>query len=188
MPPGSPPLRRAVLRARRRRDRRHPGAGPSPAAHLSGRPDQSVPLVRWAGRLIVAYGTAHTLGALTAEGAARHAGTWFSGKLWREELSEMSPAMSAYWLSVNSFGPPLVLVGLTVLEADRRGVPPPSFLAWSLAGWTALGFVVTGPGVGQDLVLLVAAGLLVSAARRTSHPGTVGRSRPAGGPLGVQTA
>jgi hypothetical protein len=30
------------------------------------------------------------------------------------ELS-MSPAMSAYWLSVNSFGVPLIMVGLAVL-------------------------------------------------------------------------
>ena len=187
MPSEPPPLRRVVPRARRSRGRRD--LGPSPTAPPSGRPDQSVPLVRWAGRLIVAYGTAHTLGALTAEGAGRHAGTWVSGRLWREGLSDMSPAMSAYWLSVNSFGPPLVLLGLTVLEADRRGAPPPPLLAWSLAGWTALGFVVTGPGVGQDLVLLVAAGLLVAGARQTAdRPRRTRRPHPAGRLQGVRPA
>jgi hypothetical protein len=123
-------------------------------------------MVAWAGRLIVLYGTAHTLGALAVEGAARHAGTWFSGELWGADLATMSPAMSAYWLSVNSFGPPLVLVGLTVLWLHRRATTPPPFIAWSLVGWVVLGVVVAGPGVGQDVLLLVAAGLLLVAARR----------------------
>ena len=38
-------------------------------------------MIKWAGRLIVLCGAAHTLGALTVEGAARHAGAWFSGEL-----------------------------------------------------------------------------------------------------------
>src|SRR5688500_6083314 len=82
-------------------------------------------MIKWAGRLIVFFGTAHTLGALTAEGAATHAGAWFSRELWGEDLADMSPAMSAYWLSVNSFGPPLILMGLMVLWLNRRGFTPP---------------------------------------------------------------
>jgi hypothetical protein len=39
-------------------------------------------MITWAGWLIVGYGSAHTLGALTAEGAAGHAGAWFSGRFW----------------------------------------------------------------------------------------------------------
>jgi hypothetical protein len=123
-------------------------------------------MFKWAGWLIVFYGTAHTLGALTVEGAARHAGAWFSGELWGHDLADMSPAMSAYWLSVNSFGPPLVLVGLMVLWLDRRGITPPPFIAWSLVVWVVVGVVVAGPGVGQDVLLLVAAGLLLAGARR----------------------
>ncbi len=123
----------------------------------------------WAGWLIVLYGTAHTLGALMVEGAARHAGAWFGGELWGEDLATMSPAMSAYWLSVNSFGPPLVLIGLTVLWLNRRGTTPPPFIAWSLVVWVVVGVVVLGPGVGQDVLLLVAAGLLLVGARRVAH-------------------
>ena len=78
-------------------------------------------MIRWAGWLTVFYGTAHTLGAFTAEGAAQHVGAWFSGELWGADFANMSPAMSAYWLSVNSFGPPLIVVGLLVLWLDRRG-------------------------------------------------------------------
>jgi hypothetical protein len=123
-------------------------------------------MVTWAGRLIVLYATAHTVGALTALGAARHAGAWFSRELWREDLSDMSPAMSAYWLTVNSFGPPLILVGLTVLWLNRRGITPPPFIAWAMGGWVVVGTVLAGPGIGQDLVLLIAAGLLLVASRR----------------------
>jgi len=122
-------------------------------------------MIRWAGWLTVFYGTAHTLGAFTAEGAAQHVGAWFSGELWGADFANMSPAMSAYWLSVNSFGPPLILIGLTVLWLNRRGIVPPQFIPWALVAWVVLGVVVVGPGVGQDLILLVACGLLIAGAR-----------------------
>lgn len=123
-------------------------------------------MIKWAGWLIVVYGSAHTLGALTVEGAADHAGAWFSGRLWGQDLGDMSPAMSAYWLSLASFGPPLILIGLTVLWLARRGFPQPPFIAWSLLGWVVVGIVVAGPGIGQDAILLVASGLLLAGARR----------------------
>ena len=128
---------------------------------------RSARMITWAGRLITFYGAAHTLGSLTALGAARHAGAWFSGELWGQDLASMSPAMSAYWLSVNSFGPPHVLIGLTVLWLNRRGITPPPFIAWALGAWTVIGVVAAGPGIGQDLILLVACGLLVAGSRRT---------------------
>ena len=37
----------------------------------------------------------------------------------------MSPAMSAYWLSVNSLGPTLILIVLIVLWLNRRGIIAP---------------------------------------------------------------
>ncbi|MGW7056653.1 DUF6463 family protein [Streptomyces sp. NPDC054887] len=127
-------------------------------------------MIKWAGRLIVFYGAAHTLGALTVLGAARrHAGTWFSREMWDEDLSDMSPAMSAYWLSVNSFGPPLILLGLTVLWLNRRGITPPPFIAWSMACWIGLGVLIAGPGIGQDLILLTACGLLLAGPRRSAR-------------------
>jgi hypothetical protein len=63
-------------------------------------------MIKWAGWLIVFYGTAHTLAALTLEGAAGHAGMWFSGELWGEDFSAMSAAGTAYWFSLASFGMP----------------------------------------------------------------------------------
>src|ERR671914_210535 len=38
-------------------------------------------MIKWAGRLMVLYRAAHTPGAPTVEGAARRAGSWFSGEL-----------------------------------------------------------------------------------------------------------
>ncbi|WP_067814218.1 DUF6463 family protein [Actinomadura kijaniata] len=99
-------------------------------------------MIKWAGWIITLCGIAHTVGALTVEKAARHAGTWFSGGLWEEELSEMSPAGSAYFLSLDSFGVPLTLVGLIVLWLERRGITPPMFIAWILAVWTLFDAVI----------------------------------------------
>ncbi len=130
-------------------------------------------MIRWAGRLMVLYGAAHTLGALTVEGAARHAGAWYRRDLWGDDFSDRSPAMSAYWLSVNSFGPPVLLLGLTVLWLDRRDLTPPPFIGWSLGAWVVLGAFVLGPQAGQDLILLVACGLLLAGARSKA------RRRPA---------
>ncbi len=126
-------------------------------------------MITWAGRLLVLYGAAHTIGAFAVEGAARHAGAWFRGELWGADLSAMSQPTSAYWLSVTSFGPPLILIGLTVLWLDRRGTTPPRFIAWALGAWTLLDIVLAGPGGGQGLIMLLAVVLLLAGARR-NHP------------------
>lgn len=125
-------------------------------------------MIKWAGRLMVLYGAAHTLGALTVEGAARHAGAWFSGELWNDDFSDMSPANSALWLSLDSFGPPLIVIGLTVLWLDRRGITPPPFIGWTLGTLTvvdaAILFKTPWP------ILLLANALLLVGARRNQKP------------------
>ncbi|TWD84647.1 hypothetical protein FB561_5841 [Kribbella amoyensis] len=95
-------------------------------------------MITWAGWLITAFGTLHTLGALTVEKAATHADVWFARGLWDEGFQSMSPAMSAYWFSVDSFGIPLALLGLVVVWMGRRGIVPPTFLVWGLGAWWAL--------------------------------------------------
>ncbi|MEU1430332.1 DUF6463 family protein [Nocardia sp. NPDC005746] len=122
-------------------------------------------MITWAGRLIVFFGAAHTTLALTLEGAARHAGDWFSGALWHDDLSAMSPANSALWLSLDSFGIPLATVGLIVLWLDRRALTPPPFIAWILGAWTILGAVIMP--LTPWPIMAVATGLLVAGAR---HP------------------
>ena len=132
-------------------------------------------MIKWAGWLMALYGAAHTLGALTVEGAALHAGAWFSGQLWGEDLAAMSPANSAYWLSLGSFGVPLVLIGAVVLWLDRRGITPPPFIAWTLGILTAVDAVINLPSPWP--VLLLANVLLLVGTRRAGRdhrmPGAV---------------
>ncbi|MFJ8584656.1 DUF6463 family protein [Streptomyces sp. NPDC093595] len=125
-------------------------------------------MVKWAGWIIALAGLGHTLGSLV-EAAPDHAGTWFGGVWNLGDYPGMSDATVAWWYSVFSFGPPLLLIGLTVLWLERRGVTPPLFLSWALVGWVAVGFVVDGPS--PLLVLLVAAGLLAAGARRARRRG-----------------
>lgn len=121
-------------------------------------------MIKWAGWLIAFYGAAHTLGALTVEGAARHAGAWFSGALWTDDFAAMSSANSAYWLSLGSFGIPLIVVGLTVVWLNHRGITPPPFIAWMLGIWTIVDAVVLL--LTPWPVLLIASILLLCGSRR----------------------
>ncbi|MEU3352854.1 DUF6463 family protein [Streptomyces sp. NPDC037389] len=126
-------------------------------------------MIKWAGWIITLYGAAHTLGALTVEKAGSHVGAWFGGALWRDDLAGMSPANSAYWLSLASFGPPLILLGLTVLWMDRRGITPPSFIAWALLALTLVGAVVLF--LTPWPVILFASVLLLVGVRRAARRG-----------------
>lgn len=121
-------------------------------------------MIKWAGGLMVFYGAAHTVGALTVEGAARHAGAWFSGELWRDDLADMSSANSAFWLSLGSFGVPLILLGLTVLWLDRRGITPPSFIAWTLGILTVVDAMIM-VFIPWPILLLAVVLLLVGSRR-----------------------
>ncbi|MGL4235766.1 DUF6463 family protein [Tabrizicola sp.] len=121
-------------------------------------------MIKWAGWLIVFYGTAHTLGALTLEGAAEHAGAWFSGELWSEDFSAMDAAGTAYWFSLASFGLPLTLIGLMVLWMNRRRIVPPPFLGVTLGLWTMIDATVLL--LTPWPILLVASGLLFFGSRQ----------------------
>lgn len=144
--------------------RRNPPAVGHPCRESQDRRGRS--LIGWGGGLIALYGTAHTVGAFVAEGAARHVGTWFSGALRGADLSAMSPEMSAYWLSVNSFGPSFVVIGSAVLWMNRHGIIPPRFIAYCVAGWAVLDMVIAGLGVGQNLILITGCVLLLAGTRR----------------------
>ncbi|AYF77343.1 hypothetical protein D7D52_29950 [Nocardia yunnanensis] len=124
-------------------------------------------MIAWAGRLIVLFGAAHTILALTLMRAARYAGDWFTGALWHDDLAAMSPANSALWLSLDSFGVPLILVGMTVLWFDRHGITPPPFIAWALGLWTVFGAVVLL--LTPWPIMAVATGLLIAGSRRPAR-------------------
>lgn len=125
----------------------------------------------WAGFLTMLYGTAHTIGAFIVLGAAQYIGSWVSGRLLSEDLADIeswSAALSAYWASVNSFGPPLILLGAVIVWLATRGITPPAFIAWALLGWTMIDAVLSGFG-GQALIILVAVALLLVSAHRTRN-------------------
>lgn len=126
-------------------------------------------MIKWAGRIIALCGIAHLLGALWMT-APRYAEGWFGLALWEAQnrnLVEMSHPTAAFWFTVYCFSVPLILVGLTVLWLDRRGVTPPTFIAWTVAAWTLVGEVLSGPS--PLVLLLLAAGLLLAGARRATH-------------------
>jgi len=70
-------------------------------------------------------------------------------------------------LSLDSFGVPLIVVGLVVLWLDRRGILPPPFIAWVLGAWTVLDAVILA--LTPWPIMLVAVGLLLAGARRAAH-------------------
>jgi hypothetical protein len=74
---------------------------------------------------------------------------------------------AAFWFTVYCFSVPLILVGLTVLWLQRRGITPPTFIAWTVAAWTLVGEVLSGPS--PLVLLLLAAGLLLAGARRATR-------------------
>lgn len=125
-------------------------------------------MIKWAGWLITLCGVGHTLGSLI-ETAPHYAGDWFRWALWEEQNSDplaMTHTTAAFWYSVYSFGPPLFVVGLTVLWLNRRGIIPPPFIAWCAVAWTSTTTVLSGPS--PLLLLLIAAALLLAGARRGS--------------------
>jgi hypothetical protein len=120
--------------------------------------------VRWAGRILVIFGTGHLTGAFALT-VREHADRWLSLELWRldEGILDMSPAMAAFWLTTGSFAAPLVLLGAVLLWLDRRGMAPPRFVAWPLVAWSALAALLLEPA--PWLLITAAGGLLVAAGR-----------------------
>ncbi|MBA3379765.1 MAG: hypothetical protein H0T93_12860, partial [Chloroflexia bacterium] len=56
-----------------------------------------------------------------------------------------------------------IVVGLTVLWLDRRGITPPAFIAWMLGIWTVIVLLTPWP------ILLLATVLLLAGIRRARH-------------------
>lgn len=71
------------------------------------------------------------------------------------------------YASVYSFSVPLILLGLTVLWLRRRGITPPSFIAWTLAVLTAVDAVIA-PFTPWP-ILMLANVLLLLGGRRAAN-------------------
>lgn len=125
-------------------------------------------MIKWAGWIITLCGIGHTVGSLV-ETAPDNARAWFDGSLWSGggDYTDWSGPVASFWYTLYSFGPPLLLIGVTVLWMERRGITPPPFIAWAVATWVIVTFVASGPSPLP--LLLVAAGLLLAGARRAER-------------------
>ena len=111
--------------------------------------------------------------------APHHVDAWFSGALWDDDLAHMSAANGAYWLTFGSFGVPQAVIGLMVLWLDRRGIVPPSFIAWTLAANAVICGMIFDAFSPWPVDVLSAALLLAGAraARRGTRASPPPRSR-----------
>ncbi|MBB4930182.1 hypothetical protein F4561_001002 [Lipingzhangella halophila] len=130
---------------------------------------RSTTLNRLAGWAMVAIGVVHTAVFLPHPYWA----DWLSGDLWAG--GGAPEAVAVFWALPGSFVPVLVVLGLLVARAGRRGEALPGYTGWVLGAWALLCVLLIGPS--GFLLGLVPAALLIAAnlvARR--RPAAVGRS------------
>ncbi|MET9216590.1 MULTISPECIES: DUF6463 family protein [unclassified Nocardia] len=115
-------------------------------------------MITWAGRVLAFLGAAHVVAATLL--GHRHYGEWFTFGLWLPDadITELPPAIGAFWMGPGSFGVPLLLLGCLIVWLDRRAIAPPAFLAWSLLVWTVCCALIFEPA---PWVLAAAASVLL---------------------------
>ncbi|MEU7138544.1 hypothetical protein ABZ942_03725 [Nocardia sp. NPDC046473] len=120
--------------------------------------------VVWAGRLIALLGAGHTVGALIL--TRDFLDDWLSGELWDipQNLGAPQPMVGAFFVSVASFGVPLLLLGVAISRMGRHGVVPSPLLAWGVAAWITVCDLVGGPS--PLLLAWISIVTLLIAARR----------------------
>ncbi|MFE3453260.1 DUF6463 family protein [Nonomuraea sp. NPDC059194] len=117
-----------------------------------------------AGRITAFLGALHLV--ICAVFSLSYVSGWVSGGLWfpANGLSALSPAAGAFWLTVGSFGLPLLTLGLLISWLGKRNVVPPAFVAWLLGGWGTVGALAFEPS--PFLLIWAPAVVLLLAARR----------------------
>ncbi|GAA2389885.1 DUF6463 family protein [Nonomuraea africana] len=117
-----------------------------------------------AGRITAFLGALHLV--LTLAFNLQYLPAWFTGRLWfpANGLNELPPDVGAFWLTIGSFGLPLLLLGLLIGWLGRRDVTPPAFLAWTLGAWGTILALLFEPS--PAILLWVPAVMLLVAARR----------------------
>jgi hypothetical protein len=84
---------------------------------------------------MVAQGVCHLL--ITGWLSRKHIGGWLAGSAWPPAggLSDMGPAVGAFWLTFGSFALPQLLLGALIAKQGREGRTVPAYVGWGLAGW-----------------------------------------------------
>ncbi|MEU4703899.1 DUF6463 family protein [Nonomuraea dietziae] len=120
----------------------------------------------WAGQITAFLGALHLVS--TTVMSMDHVPAWFAGQLWfpKNALTNLTPEQGAFWLTIGSFGLPLLSLGLLVGWLGRRGTLPPMFVAWMLGGWGTLGAALLEPT--PFILTWVPAAMLLRAARKSA--------------------
>lgn len=131
-------------------------------------------MTRLAGILLAALGAIHIVltTALNLDSWARWTGTglWASVPPPNGDFGEDQYVL---WLTLGSFGVPLLVLGLFVAGTARRGGVVPAYVGWVVGAWALLLSVVLVAVPGW--LVLVPAVLIVRGAR---HSGSVSRVGP----------
>jgi hypothetical protein len=119
--------------------------------------------VTLAGRILVSLGVLHLL--LTLWLSRTYIGGWLAGSAWFPPggVSELSPSVGAFWLTLGSFGLPQILLGGLVMRLARTGGTVPGYVGWGLAVWGVVCAAVFEPS--PFITVLVPAIMLLRARR-----------------------
>ncbi|RCS22104.1 hypothetical protein DUT91_20245 [Phyllobacterium salinisoli] len=75
---------------------------------------------------------------------------WLGLGLWttehwqplRAQRLELLASNAAFWSTIGSFALPLIMLGAVVIWLDKRKLPVPAFLGWSLLGWIVVASLI----------------------------------------------
>ncbi|QCI68997.1 hypothetical protein E8M01_02130 [Phreatobacter stygius] len=87
---------------------------------------------------------------------------------WQPPAGQPRPVLDSnlsFWTTVGSFAVPLLILAQLVLWLDRRGLPVPAFIGWSLAAWLTVAALVIEPS-GFPVGVAAAGCLIVGSDRQ----------------------
>ncbi len=121
----------------------------------------------WAGRILILQGVIHLVTTLAA--SQQHLSNWLRGDLWFPSfgMGELSTTAGAFWLTLGSFGVPLIVLGGLITRLGRSNHGVPGLVGWALGLWGVAASAVFQPS--PFITLLIPAGLIVFGARRGAN-------------------
>jgi hypothetical protein len=128
-------------------------------------------MIRWSGIAMVALGILHMI-VLGIDAVAEIPG-WLRLELWtaehwqplRIQRLEVLASNAAFWSTVGSFALPLIMIGTVVIWLDKRQLPVPAFLGWSLLAWIVVASLIIEVS-GFPLGIPIATCLILGARRQ----------------------
>jgi hypothetical protein len=105
-------------------------------------------MIRWNGIAMVAIGILHMI-VLGIDAVVEIPG-WLRLELWtaehwqplRAQRLELLASNAAFWSTIGSFAFPLIMLGAVVIWLDKRQLPVPAFLGWSLLAWIVVASLI----------------------------------------------